>query len=469
VDEQRLGNNRAALLVEANERLLVSALQARTDAVTTALALDEVSRNAELDAQSQGRARDALARLNASLEGRVAARTRELEQARDEALAAVRAKEQFLSNMSHEIRTPMHGMLGALDLLAASVLTPQQADYIRVAATSGEALLAIINEVLDFAKIGAGQLQMAREPIDVNAIARSVTTLFSASAQRKAIELRLVADPALAGWRLGDALRLRQVLLNLVGNAMKFTQQGRVVVTTRSVGEGAGERVAFEVADTGLGIDRSQHERIFEPFGQADEPALRRQGGTGLGLAISRQLVRAMGGELQVDSELGRGSSFHFALDLEHAPVLEPAVTVGPAPTAASVLAPCPGSRVMLVEDNSVNRLIGSAMLEAMGLEVVLAEQGEEALAKLATRPVAVVLMDCLMPVMDGYEATQRLREAERLNGWPRTPVIALTANVFSDDVERCLAAGMDAHLAKPYSIDQLRATIAPWIPGRSG
>jgi signal transduction histidine kinase/CheY-like chemotaxis protein len=460
--EGGLANNQAAQLLEANEQLVLSTLRAQAEAVTTVLALDEASQSAELQAQTESRAREAMVRLNASLEDRVSARTRELEQSRDEALAGVRAKEQFLSNMSHEIRTPMNGMLGALELVAQTELTPRQAQFIRVATASGEALLGILNEVLDFAKIGANRFQLAADPIDVNAIARSVTTMFSASAQRKSIELQLRADPSLSDLRLGDALRLRQVLMNLVGNAMKFTPQGQVVVKTRRAGGAKSDHVAFEVSDTGLGIAASQHERIFEAFVQADDPLQQHRGGTGLGLAISRQLVRAMGGELEVVSALGQGATFRFELSLERAP--DPTPSPAAQPPVAVRREPLSG-RVLLVEDNSVNRLIGSAMLESLGLDVLLAEHGEEALATLAEASVAAVLMDCQMPVMDGFEATHRIREAERLSGGPRVPVIALTANAFSGDVERCLAIGMDAHLAKPYTIDQLRAIIAPWLP----
>ena len=438
------------------------------DVGTLALTLRDMMGRIEDGQREQGRAQQALAALNAGLEDRVAQRTRELERARDEALAASRAKEQFLSNMSHEIRTPMNGMLGALDLLSHTEMNPRQTQYIEVAATSGEALLGIINEVLDFAKIGAGGLQLACEPIDVNAVARSVTTLFSASAQRKAIDLRLESDPALDGWRHGDSLRLRQVLLNLVGNAIKFTQRGRILVTTSCIGTGDGERVAFEVSDTGIGIEKTQHSRIFEPFVQALDPARPGHGGTGLGLAISRDLVRAMGGELEVESLPGEGTVFRFALPLRRAPG---SAVVAPTPPPDAVAASPElqharflSGRVLLVEDNSVNRMVGTAMLESMGLTVVAAEDGEEALAVLSRTTVALVLMDCQMPVMDGYEATHRLREIERLTGAPRLPVIALTANALSGDVERCLAAGMDAHLAKPFLISQLRALIEHWL-----
>jgi signal transduction histidine kinase/ActR/RegA family two-component response regulator len=410
----------------------------------------------------QERARTALGTLNASLEGRVVERTRQLEQARDEALSAARAKERFLSNMSHEIRTPMNGMLGALDLISKTGLTRQQAAYIDVATTSGEALLEIINEVLDFAKIRADQVQPSNAPIDVNAIAGTVSKLFSVSAQRKGIALRLEADSALADLRLGDAVLLRRVLMNLVGNAVKFTQQGGVVLRTRRVGDAASDRIVFEVQDTGVGIDAAEQERIFEAFVQGGEPSTRQQGGTGLGLAISRHLVRAMGGDLRVRSAPGQGAMFGFELCLGRASDSgPPAPEVAADPVAAGPLQ----GRVLLVEDNIINQLVGTAMLETLGLEVAVAEHGGQALDRVADESFSLVLMDCQMPVLDGFEATRRLRELERRRGAPRTPVIALTASAFNDDIERCLAAGMDAHLAKPFNLVQLRSILAAWLP----
>jgi signal transduction histidine kinase/ActR/RegA family two-component response regulator len=448
---------------EANEQLVISAPVAHN-----AANLAERSRRAdaisfERRARREQRAKAALAAQNIDLEARVSERTRELEEARDDALAAVHAKDEFLSNMSHELRTPMNGMLGALELLSKSELKPGQAHYLEVATASGEALLAILNEVLDFAKIGANWLRVARSPIDVNAIARSVAALFSAMAERKDIDLQFIPDDELSDMRLGDALHLRQILLNLVGNAMKFTSQGSVTLRTRLVRGWDAERVAFEVKDAGIGIDASQLERIFEPFVQADDPTHERPGGTGLGLSISRQLVWAMGGELTVSSVHGRGSTFGFELALEVAPV-----TAGmpqDEPVDASSTERLTG-RVLLVEDNLVNQMVGRAMLESLGLEVFASENGEEALLKMATMSFSAVLMDCHMPVMDGYEATRRIRETEGRYGRHRVPIVALTANAFHSDIDRCLDTGMDAHLAKPYSTKQLRAALAPWLQG---
>lgn len=455
--------DQSQLVREANEQLVISALNAHTAAELAERSRRDGATSFERQARRELRAKDALAVMNVNLEDRVSERTRQLEMARDDALAAVHAKEEFLSNMSHELRTPMNGMLGALELLATSEVTPKQAHYLEVATASGEALLAILNEVLDFAKIGSNLLHVDRAPIDVNAIARSVAALFSALAERKAIDLQFIPDPELSEMRLGDALHLRQVLLNLVGNAMKFTPQGLVTLRTQLVRSGGAERVAFEVKDAGIGIDASQLERIFEPFVQVDDPTHERVGGTGLGLSISLQLVRAMGGELKVTSVHGQGSTFGFDLALELAPV-----------TAAMPLNELEDEstterlqgRVLLVEDNLVNQMVGIAMLESLGLDVVYADNGQDALVKMTEMSFAAVLMDCHMPVMDGYEATHRIREAESRDGRPRMPVVALTANAFKNDVDRCLAAGMDAHLAKPYSTKQLRAALAPWLQG---
>ena len=469
--DQQLRDSRAQLATgaqsqhvrDANEQLVISAMNAQTAAEVAERSFRNDATLFERRARVERRAKDALAASNASLERRVSERTRELETARDEALAAVHAKDQFLSNMSHELRTPMNGMLGALELLAMSELQPKQAHYLDVATASGEALLAILNEVLDFAKIGSNLLHLEHEPIDVNGIARSVVALFSALAESKEIDLQFIPDPALSALRLGDALHLRQVLLNLVGNAMKFTPRGQVTLRTQLVRDGDSESVAFEVKDAGIGIEASQLERIFEPFVQAEDLTHAVSTGTGLGLSISRQLVRSMGGELTVASVRGHGSTFRFALTLEVAPVT--AAMPLDALEDESTIERLKG-RVLLVEDNLVNQIVGVAMLESLGLDVVAANNGEEALEKIAEMSFELVLMDCHMPVMDGYEATRRIREAERRGDRRRMPVVALTANAFRNDVDRCLSVGMDAHLAKPYSSKQLRSAIAPWLKG---
>jgi signal transduction histidine kinase/ActR/RegA family two-component response regulator len=443
-------------------RQLDSAAQVPDEIGVLASNLRAMMRRIEAGRHEQAQASEALSRLNATLEDRVADRTRELELARDAAWSATRAKEQFLSNMSHEIRTPMNGMLGALELMSRTPLDAVQLRYIEVASTSGQALLDVINDVLDFAKIGAGRLALASDPIAINELARSVVTLFSVAAQQKSLDLQLDADPTLGRWHLGDAMRLRQVLINLVSNAIKFTSQGGVVVQTRSLGGGDAdaERIAFEVRDSGIGIDDADQQRIFDAFVQADPSAHRRQGGTGLGLTISRELVRAMGGEITVSSSPGQGTAFRFELPLRRVAAAAAPSLAAPDPAHAPL-----DGLVLLVEDNAVNRLVGAAMLESLGLTVLLAEDGEQALARLQSQPVALVLMDCQMPVLDGFDTTRRLRELEKARGLPATPVVALSASAMAADVELCLAAGMNAHLAKPYTLAQLHAAVVTWAP----
>jgi two-component system, sensor histidine kinase len=445
------------MLVEVNEQLVIAALHAHIVAERTALDLRARSHAAQEQERADAQARETLARTNAELEQRVLQRTTALTLARDDALAAVNTKERFLANMSHEIRTPMAGMLGALELLSHTALAPDQAEYLQIATTSGAALMAIINEVLDFAKIGSGQLERAQEPIDVGAIAHSVVTLFSAAAQIRTIGLSLHIAPELELGRIGDSLHLRQVLMNLVGNAMKFTSKGSVGVWLDPAEQG--DSVHFEVADTGIGIDPAQQAMIFEPFMQSEPAGRLAAGGAGLGLAISRDLVRVMGGELRVDSAPGRGSRFHFELKLPLADRAAALPMPAPPPTLLR-------GQVLLVEDNPVNQLIGRAMLERLGLSVVVAEDGVQALDRLAETVFEAILMDCQMPVLDGYETTRRWRTQEQALSLARTPVIAITANVFDGDVERCMEAGMDSHLAKPYTGDSLRAALAPWLPG---
>lgn len=462
--ERQAAVDQSHVVREANQQLVLAVLDAHAAADLAEQSRRDGEAAFERHMRMDWRAKEALAAINTSLEERVVERTQQLASARDDALAAVHAKDQFLSNMSHELRTPMNGMLGTLELLMRSQMKPRQAHYLEVATASGEALLGILNEVLDFAKIGSNLPHVNCAPIDVNAIARSVVVLYSALAERTAIDLRLHVDPELSEMRLGDALHLRQVLLNLVGNAMKFTPNGSVSLATRLIHVGGIDRIAFEVKDTGIGIDASQLQRIFEPFVQVDDPAHRRSGGTGLGLSISQQLVAAMGGELKVRSVHGQGSTFGFDLALELAPVTAaiPLDEIEPAPGTRRLM-----GRVLLVEDNQVSQMVGIAMLESLGLSVVSAENGEEALLKTAESSFDLVLMDCHMPVMDGYEATRRIRSAESRDARTRLPVVALTANAYKSDVDRCMLAGMDAHLAKPYSAKQLRAALAPWLPRR--
>lgn len=383
-----------------------------------------------------------------------------LREARDAAEQASRAKSQFLATMSHEIRTPMNGVIGVVDLLAETGLTADQAKFVKILHTSGEALLSIINDVLDFSRIEAGRLELNDDDVDVNALASGVADLFRAQASRKAITIGFRADNALPVVRC-DPLRLRQVLLNLVGNAVKFTDAGDVEVSATRIAE-TDEQVEVRIAvrDTGPGISPEVQKMLFAPFVQADGTTTRRHGGSGLGLAISKRLSEMMGGRMELDSAPGEGSTFSVVLTL----VKSARQLDTPVDGAGAVLASVPaGLRVLLVEDNPLNQTIARSLLANLDIAVEVASNGREGVERARSGRFDVVLMDCLMPVMDGFDATRAIRAEERASGRRRVPIIALTANAFQEDVQRCLDAGMDSHLSKPIRRNQLIAALAKW------
>jgi sensor domain CHASE-containing protein/CheY-like chemotaxis protein len=388
-------------------------------------------------------------------------RQEELNAKRLEAESATVAKSQFLATMSHEIRTPMSGVLGMLDLLLNSPLAPEQRSRAELARTSAQSLLSILNDILDFSKLEANQVAMAEENVAIGPLVAEVAALMSAGAQQKGLTLTTRIAPSVPDSIVTDAGRLRQVLVNLVSNAVKFTERGRIEIRVDYAATGSEGRLEVEVEDTGVGIPRAARAQLFQRFVQADSSPTRRSGGTGLGLAISRQLVERMGGRIEVESTEGEGSLFRFSIRTR--PGAEPVATVAAAPAPVpSVPAPqsaSPGLRILLAEDNQTNQLIVQAFVGMAGHEMTIVENGRAAVEAVQSERFDLVLMDVQMPEMDGPSAARAIRALP--GPVSRIPIIALTANAMSGDREKYLAVGMTDYVSKPVDMATLHAAIA--------
>ncbi|HMP09718.1 ATP-binding protein [Hydrogenophaga sp.] len=432
-------------------------------------ARQEAERLLEARSLALYQANQKLQELASDLERQVTERTTELRGALERAEASTRAKSEFLAMMSHEIRTPMNGILGMVQLLDFTTLSEEQRGYVSTIRSSGDTLLVLINDILDFSKIEAGQLELEHRSFALEPTLQSAIALLRPQAERKGLALGIEFASDLPRHVAGDRTRLKQILTNLVSNAIKFTETGHVRVRVAgTVTDQEQLMLRVEVADTGIGIPPERRDRLFKPFSQVDSSTTRRFGGTGLGLAICARLCEAMGGGIGVVSEPGKGSAFRFKLRLDLARcATDTAPGALPLPSrpaglnglshSTGVVGQPAGPLVLVVDDDKINRTLAVAMLGKLGVRAEAADCGEDAVLRVTAGDVDVVLMDMQMPGMDGVQATHFIRNLD-----VRQPhIIALTANAFESDRDRCLAAGMDDFMAKPFQLALLRSKLA--------
>lgn len=363
------------------------------------------------------------------------------------------AKSRFLATMSHEMRTPLSGILGLTRMLREEESRPQVRRRLELVERSGEHLLTVLTDVLDFSKIEAGHVQIDKRPFDLALLIDEVVGLSNVTAKDKGLSLLVLSNLAACHPVVGDPMRVRQVLHNLLGNAIKFTDKGRVMLrVTRTLGS---DDVEIEVEDTGIGIPEDELSHIFDAFHQVDGARRRRQDGTGLGLTISKQLCQAMGGELRCSSRVGQGSRFVCTLSLPVGQIMAESAELVPV-DGSGERSGLSGCRILLVEDNPINVMVAEASLRQLGVDVRVVDDGQKALDWLSGQQADLILMDCVMPVMDGYEATRQIRLREQERGWPRVPIVALTATTDPQEHHKCLGSGMDGFLSKPFAREDL-------------
>ena len=398
------------------------------------------------------------------LEQKVKDRTDQLAEATRKAQAANQAKSEFLANISHELRTPMNGVIGMLDIALDHELSGELVEQLQTAQHCAHSLLSLLNDILDLSKIEAGKMTLEKIPFDVRAVVADCIKAHQPKAQENSVELRSEVSPGVPREIVGDPLRMRQILSNLVSNAVKFTEHGTVALRMDGeAGRGSEFTLRFTVEDSGTGIPADKLLYIFDEFTQADGSVSRKYGGTGLGLAITRRLVELHGGEIKVTSELGRGAVFTVKLSCEAAmPVVATPDIVVPAPAMLQAGSSNSTARILVVEDNQVNQKVVTAVLRKRGFHIELANDGQEALAKLANcEAFNLVLMDVQMPVLDGLEATRLIRKESR---WKSLPIIAMTAHAMNGDKERCLEAGMSGYISKPVHPSLLLSTVDEFL-----